>query len=705
MNDEKIVKPNNVIRGERLRRGWSQQDVADKVGTTPLNVSRWERGNNLPNPYYRQKLSEVFEKSLQELGLVAEILPGGQPVAPQSVDAPPSSPLADAPASFWNVPYNRNPLFTGREDILNQLHAALNTEERPVALTQPQAISGLGGIGKTQTAVEYAFRYREEYDAVLWARADSRDLLISDFLLIASLLDLPQRNEQYQSAVVSAVLRWFDSHERWLLILDNADHLQAVSEFIPSSGRGHILLTTRMHSTGTVAQRIELEKMADEEAMLFLLRRAKQVTGNTILSSVPAVLLAQAKAIVEAVDGLPLAIDQAGAYIEETGCNIADYLKFYRTRRHRLLRTRGKDAVGHPEPVATTWSLSFEKVEQANPAAAELLRLCAFLHPDEIPEAMITDGAVELGPVLQAMVEDEMELNEAIAELHRYSLIKRDAELKLLNMHRLVQAVIKDTMTEEKQRAWQERVVRMVGRVFPEAEFAHWQKCQQYLPHAEASVHFMAQWPTVFPQARMLLKRLGNYLYQRAQYKEAEPLLQKALLLHEQAAGPEHIDVTTDMIDLADLYTDVGNYAPAEALYEKALSIRERELGSLHPDVAITINNLGLSYREQGRFAQAELLFEQALTIAKQVLPPITLSWQIVTITLLSFLAIKENTPMLQNSISKRCPSGSGYMALTTPMSLQASTILAGITTARGNMILLKRHISRHSLSGRKDWE
>src|SRR6202022_3489574 len=162
------------------------------------------------------------------------------------------------------------------------------------------------------------------------------------------------------------------------------------------------------------------------------------------LESVPDFIGLQAQAIVEALDGLPLALDQAGAYIEETGCSLSDYLKFYKSRRKRLLRMRGQNATGHPEPVAMTWSLAFEKVKQANPAAAELLRLCAFLHPDEIPESMIIEGASELGPELHVVAQDEMELNLAIGELRKYSLVKRDPELKILNIHRLVQAVIKD---------------------------------------------------------------------------------------------------------------------------------------------------------------------------------------------------------------------------------------------------------------------
>ena len=613
--------PNHKLHYERERHAWSQLEVADKVGTTPLNVSRWERGITHPSPYFRQKLCEIFEKSAQELGLVQESVQASKPSEPSQPLAPPSnSSVQETVASYWNVPYNRNLFFTGREDILAQLHHSLHVEERPIALAQPQAISGLGGIGKTQTAVEYAYRYRDTYDTVLWARADSPDLLISDFLLIAALLNLPQRNEQDQGLAVKAVLRWFDTHERWLLILDNADRLEMVNEFIPQIGKGHVLLTTRAHSTGTVAQRIEIEKMDLDEGTAFLLRRMKRLKSNTGLETISEAVRSQARAIVEAVDGLPLALDQAGAYIEETGCSLNDYLKFFKTRRRRLLRIRGRDATGHPEPVATTWSLSFEKVEQANAAAAELLRLCAFLHPDEIPQSLIVEGATGLGPSLQLLAEDELELNEAIGELHKYSLVKRDPEKKLLNIHRLVQAVIKDGMDEQTQREWAQRTLLLVNRAFPEVEFQNWSKCQEYLPHALLCSDLIHEWGISSTEAAQLLNRAGNYLSERAQYTEAEPFLQNALAMCEQMFGTEHVEVATYMNDLANFYVNKGQYAEAEMLFLQAREIRERILGPTHPYVATTINDLGLLYREQGWFARAEPFFEQALAIRLQAL-------------------------------------------------------------------------------------
>jgi hypothetical protein len=310
------------------------------------------------------------------------------------------------PASAWNVPYLRNPFFTGREELLKQLHdnltqnkaaALTQAQARPTDSAQAQAIHGLGGIGKTQAAVEYAYRYRDEYRYVLWVNAATRDELIASFVGLAALLNLPERQEQDQTKIVAAVKQWFTTHDGWLLIFDNADDLALVGDFLPSGGKGQLLLTTRAHATGTLANDIEVEKLDAQQGMLLLLRRAKVLALDAPLDDAPVADRTAAATIVQEMDGLPLALDQAGAFIEETQCSVSDYLDRYRQRQDLLLKRRGGSGKDHPEPVATTWSLSFERVEQLDPLAAELLRCSAFLAPDALPEQMIIDGASELG--------------------------------------------------------------------------------------------------------------------------------------------------------------------------------------------------------------------------------------------------------------------------------------------------------------------
>ena len=178
--------------------------------------------------------------------------PSSPPSFPSTHQASPSSKQPSFPGALpaiWNIPYPRNPYFTGREELLHHLADCLRAGET-VGISQPQAVHGLGGVGKTQIALEYAYRYYQDYDAVLWTRADTQEALISGFVVFEALLHLPVQEELDQLKIVQAVKAWLTSHARWLLLLDNADDLTLVRDFMLPGGRGHTLLTTRATSMG-----------------------------------------------------------------------------------------------------------------------------------------------------------------------------------------------------------------------------------------------------------------------------------------------------------------------------------------------------------------------------------------------------------------------------------------------------------------------
>ena len=602
--------PNYRLRRARQQRGWSLKHVADLLDTDAKAVGRWERGTIFPSPHYRQKLCELFDLTAVELGFMPEEVAGTLP----SGTGVPTAPI-------WNVPYRRNPFFTACETLLTRLYETFHAG-RTVASSYPQALCGLGGIGKTQTAVEYAYRYHDEYQAVLWVNADSYAGLVADVVAIADLLDLPEKGEQNQGRVVAAVKQWLQRQAHWLLILDNVEELEMVNDFLPVLSQGHILLTCRAQVTGAMAQRIIIEKMRPEEGALLLLRRAKLVEPETVPDELAFAEWAKARTIAELMDGLPLALDQAGAYIEETARSLSEYLDLYQRQQSTLLRERGRAMGDHPEPVATTWSLSFKKVQEANPAAADLLRLCAFLHPDAIPEEMLAEGAVELSPILQPVTTDPLKLASAIQELRKYSLVRRNPEANTLTVHRLVQAVLKEGMDEDTQYQWAERAVRAVNRVFPDGEFATWHRCERCLPQTQVCATLIGQWKMRFTEAAHLLNRVGKYLQERGRYSEAEPLLKQALDIYEQALGAEHLDVAESLSDLATVYSKQDKYAQAETLNQRSLAIREKLLEPEHPKVASSLNNLALLYQEEGEYIQAELLYQRVLAIYEHTLGP-----------------------------------------------------------------------------------
>ena len=218
--------------------------------------------------------------------------------------------------SIWNVPFPRNLFFIGREDLLSQLHAQLQ-QGRTAALSQ--AISGLGGVGKTQLAVEYAYRFHQDYQAVLWAHAESTETLISSYTEIATLLNLPVKDAQEQKVITQAVKVWLQNHRDWLLVLDNADELDILSEFLPPRLGGHVIITTRAAAPGRFARRLLVETFPQEQGILFLLRRAGLLPLDAdVLQALPQDH-ELAQQITREVGGLPLALDQIGAYLETTG--------------------------------------------------------------------------------------------------------------------------------------------------------------------------------------------------------------------------------------------------------------------------------------------------------------------------------------------------------------------------------------------------
>ncbi len=363
--------------------------------------------------------------------------------------------------------------------------------------------------------------------------------------------------------------------------------------------------------------------MSREEGITFLLRRiaseGDEDGEEDLFKNVSAIEQHAASVLWEMMDGLPLALDQAGAYIKAGQISIADYVDLYRSHSNVLLQERGGTVPEHPDAVATTWSLSFQRVEQKNPAAAELLRLCAFLSPDTISEEIITGGAAYFNTPLLGLATSNLLMNKAIMTLGTYSLVRRDFKAKTLSIHRLVQAVLIDNISADIRKQWKERVVRVLNAAFPAVPFKDWLRCGRLLPHVLVCASWMEDEliPTLV-EASSLFDKAGSYLREQGEYAEAEPLLVRAFSIREQYLGAQHLDTATSLSNLAGLYSYQGKYKQAELLVMRALSIREQHLGTEHPETARSLGNLANLYVQQGKYEQAESLYKRVLLFNEQ---------------------------------------------------------------------------------------
>ena len=482
-------------------------------------------------------------------------------------------------------------------------------------MTQPPTLSGLGGIGKTQTVLEYAHRYKDEYDAVLWVPADTREALVGKLAEFAALLGLPNHTDPNQLRQAKDVKQWLETQKKltWLVIFDNVDDLAMVAEFLPTTGRGAILLTTRAHAVGNHLKKIELEKLSLKESVEFLLGRIGK-KGYAGLNAFTETERPAAEYLCSLMDGLPLALDQAAAYIEEHRCTLAEYVSLYERQRVEFLRFRNSvDTRDYPDSVATTWHLSFQQI-QASPAATDLLHLLAFLHPDVIHlKELLRQKGAELTPSLKAMAKDTALLESAIDLVQKYSLVRYNAETGTLSIHRMVQAVIQDRLEETERRSWAERAMLIVSAVFPEPRQGAWRQCERMLPHVLLVAHSIEYLPISSEKAVILLLRAASYLNERARYAEAEPLFRRALDMREQFPVSVSPTLSEVLNGLATLYLNTGKYDEGQQLYRRALDLYERQ--PEYSGMGVSLNGMGSILVNQGKFREAESFLRRALDL------------------------------------------------------------------------------------------
>jgi tetratricopeptide (TPR) repeat protein len=467
------------------------------------------------------------------------------------------------PAIFEVPP--RNPHFIGRGALLQALREQLG-ETKVGAVVQAGTLSGLGGVGKSQLVVEYAHRYASDYDLVWWIPAEEPATISGRLAQLGrrlGLAELPSLEEQ-----VGMVFDTLGQRDRWLLIYDNAQQPADLNGRRPPAGGGQVLVTSRNPAWGGIGATVRVNVLARKEAVAFLQLR----TGASDQAAL--------ERLAAALGDLPLALEQAAAYLEETGTTAREYLELLHEHEPQLL------ALGRPvnseQTIATTWTVSLERLKTEAPAAEDLLCLCAFLAPDDVPHALLVDYAERLPERLARVVGDRLGFRQVLGALHRYSLVTVTTDA--LSVHRLVQAVVRHALPPEQATKWAAAALRLVWLGFPgflAKDVGAWPIGARLLPHALAATD----------QAEKLgaeTTGTGSYL------REITPKL---------------------LLDVGGYLRHRGEYAKARKVHEHVLAVQEARLGKWSSETAVCLNQLALDLYSLGDLNGARRLLERAVTI------------------------------------------------------------------------------------------
>ena len=524
------------------------------------------------------------------------------------------------------VRYERNESFTGRDTFLTQLYNQFRNPD-----TDPYhgriVLFGLGGIGKTQIALEYVYRYQNSYQRIYWISADTQASLLDGYQKIAERAKLPISHPATPVQVAERVISWLDREESCLLVVDNLDDLDVLtvenpnSRFLllPSTGQSqrHTLITSRnRYADGIPAQGMEVTKF-DQGASLALLYEASKVT----VSSDPTEVQAAVK-IVEDLDHLPLAIDQAAAYIREVAKKFTTFLADYAKYPQDLTDWTPQGIRPYPRTVATTWRMSFTAISDNDPTVMKLLRLLSFLNPDGILSEFLQNGARGIPDDLREIISHRIKFQKAIFELERFSLVKWTADSEgheMLVIHRLVQAVVKDQMSKDDWTASCNTMIEICHRSFPYKVTNETRAtCRLYQNQVVLPLLRLENVYTI--RLSNIMSRVGLFLDADGKPREAEILHKQALNIDIMMQGLEHPYTLKSMNNLASTYSDQGRTGEAAGLQEEVLEKCRQILGLEHPHTLGSMNNLAITYSDQGRTGEAATLEEEVLEKRRQIL-------------------------------------------------------------------------------------
>jgi tetratricopeptide (TPR) repeat protein len=535
------------------------------------------------------------------------------------------------PQVWGDVP-PRNPNFTGRASLLKDLHSQLAVERETAVL--PHSLHGMGGVGKSQVAIEYVHRHRGDYDLIWWIPAEHPSQILSALTDLAHRLELDVSREAISAvpAVREALSTSKTPYEDWLLVFDNAESLSDVRPFFPTGGAGKILVTSRNPEWAAVTRSLEVDVFSRAESKAFLIRRTPELSES------------EADRLAEALGDLPLAVEQAAAWRVATGMPVGQYLRLLEEKRIELLELG--TSPDYEISVAAAWNVSLDRLEEVNGAALQLLQVCSFFAPEPISRELFAGSPI--APITESLddtLRDPIRLARAIRDIQRYALAKFDHRAGTLQMHRLVQAVLVSRMDPQRQEVMRYGAHTLLASGDPNKPSApdSWTRYQALLPHVTVSkavlstdprvhqfvlnmVRFLYYWgdhdgcrtlaAEVHNQRKLDLGEDHQHTLEAARwhawilwvlgsFREAADINKRTLELSEAAFGPADEGTLDSMTRVAIDRRTAGDVEGALALDRRAFEGCTREFGEDDPVTLNAAFHLGVSLKICGHLTEA----------------------------------------------------------------------------------------------------
>jgi tetratricopeptide (TPR) repeat protein/CO dehydrogenase nickel-insertion accessory protein CooC1 len=489
---------------------------------------------------------------------------------------------------IWNVPA-RNADFSGRGAILEMLRDKL--AGGGVAVVVAQALYGLGGVGKTQLALEYAHRFMADYNLVWWVPSERAEEISLALAQLARKMELSVSDNVAEAAEAALEELRRDTTPHWLLVFDNADDPKQLEPYLPT-GAGHVLITSRNQAWTHSAEPLEVDVFTREESV------------NHLLRHIPELDLDDARQVADALGHLPLAVEQASAWLEQTGMPARTYVAELATQSSKILGLNQPS--DYPMPVVATWNLSFERLKERSPAAVRLLQLCAFFSPGPISMDLLYSDEMNASLLpFDATLTEKLMLGRVIRDISRFALIKVDQGSNSLQMHRLVQAVIRSQMSDQEQLDARHEVHKILVGARPRQgetdDPSNWSTYDIIWPHLGPSRAEECD----DARTRQLLLDWVRYQYRCGEFETCLTLARRLETGWTSLLGSDDQQTLYLQFNIANVLRSQGRLSEARELDEYVLERQREVLGPHHPYTLMTAGGLGADLCALGDFEEA----------------------------------------------------------------------------------------------------